>query len=237
MHYTGMQTLDHPIIHTFDPTPPFRPDPPLKSESFVDGGAAPIARNLTIFCSTPLTIRIQTVLGSGRITGLMERETIAGMLTEIGSKQPGAALDITPAHLPDKKIVNYRAMLTELRKGVLRRTNTDSLVVTGRKNTRFAGHATIRTDVAKKALKSVMEFRNLGDEGGVDTIMNPSPATQRNIEDDAFTKGRDKQFIEKLFTSAGIRGISFESVWGQAQAADGTVSIQAFQASLEAIAA
>lgn len=166
---------------------------------------------------------------SERITGLMERAEVERILVANG-------LEVAAQHLPDKKLINYRALLTELKKGQLKRTNPLALTVTT-KDVAACGHSTIRHDVAKKVLKKVTERRNLGDEGGVDTILNPSPATRRGLDDDAFTMCRDKAFIQKLFTNAGISGIRFADVWAGAQGSDGQASIQSFQVSLEAISA
>jgi hypothetical protein len=168
------------------------------------------------------------VLRSERVTGLLERTDVEPILAEHG------LLELVHEHLPDTKLVNYRALLTELRRGQLRRTNDGSLARTSTEHVRPCGHGTVRTDLAKKTLKSVMEFRNLGDEGSVATVISPSHATRRGLDDDALTSGRDKAFIQKLFTNAGITNIPFEAVWRGAVAADGRASIQAFQQALEA---
>jgi hypothetical protein len=168
------------------------------------------------------------VTRNARVTGMMDRRQTEMLLTKHDVPMDANLLPNTP-------MVNYKALITELEKGELRSINSSSLVQTV-KTIRPCGHATIRTDLIPPRIKGVMEFRNFGNEGGVNTIYNPSAATRRGIDDHELSIGRPRAQLETIFKAAGLAKTHvFEQVYTQAQDAAGTVSFNSFQQTLDAL--
>jgi len=145
--------------------------------------------------------------------------------------------------LPDHAEINYRNLLAVLDEGVVsvrRDTGTQPIFGTAVVNTKhfdstsFSGHPTIRLDVTRPAQKHLMDRRNHGEQGGVSTIMNPSPMTQRGlIEREAVHAPRGKDVIKGIFDAAGLEAThSFDAVWNVASA-NGEVTVASFQQALD----
>jgi len=165
---------------------------------------------------------------NNRVTGLLQRHIVEAVLKKHN-------VPIESAHIPNLAKINYKALIKEVEGGELRSINNESLIQTI-KTIRPCGHATIRTDLTPPRIKGVMEFRNFGNEGGVGTVVNPSPATVRGLDDHELGVGRGREQIEKIFKNAGLEtSHNFEEVWARAQGPDGTVSFASFQKTLDAM--
>ena len=161
-----------------------------------------------------------------RVTGLMDKHIVEALLSKHN-------VPVGEQHIPNAAKVNYKALIKEIETGELRATNNDSLIQTG-KTVRACGHSTIRLDLTPPRIKGVMEFRNFGNEGGVGTVVNPSPATVRGLDDHELGVGRGREQIETIFKNAGLeKSHNFEEVWARAQGPDGNVSFASFQSTLD----
>lgn len=168
------------------------------------------------------------VTQNDRVTGLVDRHIAVKMLEKHN-------VPMDASLLPNVAKVNYKALIQELETGELRTTNATSIIQTG-KLVRSAGHGTIRTDLVPPRVKSVMEFRNFGNEGGVGTVLTPNSATRNGLDDYELGVGRTRAQIETIFKNAGLEAThDFEKVWASAQQADGTVSFNSFQKTLDAM--
>jgi len=161
-----------------------------------------------------------------RVTGLMHRHIVESLLAKHN-------IPVEQQHIPNVARVNYKALIKEIETGELRSINNDSLIQTI-KTVRPCGHSTIRLDLTPPRIKGVMEFRNFGNEGGVGTVVNPSPATVRGLDDHELGVGRGRAQIETIFKNAGLeKSHNFEEVWARAQGPDGNVSFASFQSTLD----
>jgi len=148
--------------------------------------------------------------------------------------------------LPDHAEINYRNLLAVLDEGIISvraDKGEQSIYGTAVVNTKhfdatpFAGHPSMRLDVTRPTLKHLMDKRNHGDQGGVNTIMNPSPMTQRGLnESEAVHTPRSKDVIKGIFDAAGLEAThSFDAVWDFAAANWGDVTVASFQAALDQV--